>query len=227
MIKSNLPQSSIFPQPQLLTKAAALSRDQETQVVASGCPSLPQSAVLQNASSCFFQINKYHHHFLLLFTISKTILRHMCTHILRRMHVRANRKTPTQNTPKWCHYLPWSVAKQSMMSMLSHRACWSSWDTRDGQTFPRPPPRRSASAAVRKRWCGVTSHVTGSPFSLAARTTKICQNSIIIIIITNCAGQLQEKIKLKYFHNLFVKGKQNENIHLGHLTRSTVCVRNR
>lgn len=141
----------------------------------------------------------------------------MSTHIHRR-----NRKTPTQNTPKWCHYLPWSVAKQSMMSMLSHRACWSSWDTRGGQTFPRPPPRRSASAAVRKRWCGVTSHVTGSPFSLAARTTKICQNSIIIII-TNCAGQLQEKIKLKYFHNLFVKVKQT-NIHLGHLTRSTVCV---
>ena len=64
----------------------------------------------------------------------------------------------------------WSLAKQSITSRLSHSAWRSAGVASGGRTVPRPPGR---SAAVRNRWCGVTSQVTGRPCCLAARTSRI------------------------------------------------------
>lgn len=61
--------------------------------------------------------------------------------------------------------LPWSVAKQSIASKLSHNACWSSFDTREGRTWPFFSPIRLRSSLQRKRWCGHTSQVTARPWT--------------------------------------------------------------
>lgn len=73
----------------------------------------------------------------------------------------------------WLEILPWSVAKQSMMSMFSHRVSWSSAVTRHGLTWPLLWPILSRSSEVKNRWCGATSQVTANPLSLAAFMTNI------------------------------------------------------
>ena len=55
-----------------------------------------------------------------------------------------------------CTYIPWSVAKQSMMSRLSHRACWSSREQSTGLTSDLPVPMVTTSSLQRKRWWGHT-----------------------------------------------------------------------
>lgn len=74
--------------------------------------------------------------------------------------------------------IPWSVAKQSMMSMFSQRASWSSWLTKQGRTSPQPAPSLAASSSVRKRWWGQTSQVTACPWLFAALMIRICKNAI-------------------------------------------------
>ena len=71
--------------------------------------------------------------------------------------------------------LPWSVAKQSIISMLSHNACWSSLLHNGGLTWPLWWPMTSRSSEVKKRWWGVTSQVTNRPFSFAAFIIRICK----------------------------------------------------
>lgn len=68
---------------------------------------------------------------------------------------------------------PWSVAKQSMMSMFSQSASTSWRVPSSGRTAARPFPRRPRSSWLRNRWCGATSHVTGIPFCLAALMRRI------------------------------------------------------
>lgn len=72
---------------------------------------------------------------------------------------------------------PWSVAKQSMVSMFSQSASMSWRVPSAGRTAARPSPRRPRSSRHRKRWCGATSHVTGIPFCLAALMRRICGGS--------------------------------------------------
>lgn len=64
---------------------------------------------------------------------------------------------------------PWSVAKQSMNSRLSHNACLSSSVTRLGLTWLFFSPSRSTTFSVRKRWWGATSQVTGRPWHTQTR----------------------------------------------------------
>lgn len=68
---------------------------------------------------------------------------------------------------------PWSVAKQSMMSMFSQSASTSWRVPSSGRTAARPFPRRPRSSWLRNRWCGATSHVTGIPLCLAALIRRI------------------------------------------------------
>lgn len=57
-------------------------------------------------------------------------------------------------------YIPWSVAKQSIISIFSHSVCLSSSLTRQGRTRLRPTPIDTSLSFVRNKWCGDTSHVT-------------------------------------------------------------------
>lgn len=75
-------------------------------------------------------------------------------------------------------YSPWSVAKQSMMSILSQRAFWSSSRQRGGFTWPLPWPMLSKSLEVRKRWWGATSQVTCIPDSFAIRMISIYNGNV-------------------------------------------------
>lgn len=73
-------------------------------------------------------------------------------------------------------FLPWSVAKQSMMSKLSHRAWTSSRVPNIGLTWPWPCPIRLRSSWHRNRWCGQTSQVIASPWEI-----QLTFNSTVLI----------------------------------------------
>lgn len=59
---------------------------------------------------------------------------------------------------------PWSVAKISIISIFSHRACWSSLEHNWGFTLLLDWPMVSMSSSDRNKWCGHTSQVTCKPF---------------------------------------------------------------
>lgn len=108
--------------------------------------------------------------------------------------------------------LPWSVAKQSIMSRLSHRACWSSLVTRQGRTSPFCPSC-SRLSQVRNRWWGHTSQVTCIPW--VSRQKDFCQIYIFTLFwlfgrveqwfIFGCKLLLVFKMQLLMLHLLMLQ----------------------
>mmetsp|Transcript_68195 Transcript_68195/g.162792 ORF Transcript_68195/g.162792 Transcript_68195/m.162792 type:complete len:372 (+) Transcript_68195:1637-2752(+) len=101
----------------------------------------------------------------------------------------------------------WCDEKTSMMSMLSHSACWSFFVASFGRTSVNPLPMLSSSWSQRKRWCGETPHVTLAPRRLASRTTMIssrresahtwiARSYIIAIISTAASVLLSERTRI-------------------------------